>query len=178
MMKRWLLQLGNFVIGLLVAIGVYAVVDKTLHYAVPVTQEEDEWIEALPDKYVSCEECLGQPAFMKARKPDSALLAEALAYYNVQYPEIVQAQAKFETSNFKSPICRNYNNLFGLWNANKHDFYKFTYWWESVLAYKLFIQSRYVPPNDYYSFLREIGYVKDTAYISKLKRIVKENKLN
>lgn len=115
---------------------------------------------------------LEQPEFLLSEEPDSALLIEALDYYGVKHPEIVYAQAILETGHFRSKVCREYNNLFGLYNSRKGDYYKFNHWSESVVGYLNYIQYRYYPPNDYYTFLEEIGYAEDSMYIHKLKRIV------
>ena len=80
---------------------------------------------------------------------------------NIYHPDIVLAQAKLETGNYKSKACTVYNNLFGLRKPDG-SYYKFNSWQESVKA----------PPNDYYDFLDSIGYAEDVSYISKLKDMV------
>lgn len=115
---------------------------------------------------------LQQPEFLLSETPDDYLM-EALEYYNVKHKDIVYAQAILETGHFRSKVCKEYNNLFGLYNSNTKDYYKFTHWSESVVAYLKYIQNRYKPPNDYYQFLMGIGYAEDPQYITKLKDIVK-----
>lgn len=115
---------------------------------------------------------LEQPEFLLSEKPDYDLMA-VLEYYNVKHKNIVYAQAILETGHFRSKVCREYNNLFGLYNSRSKDYYKFNHWSESVVAYLNYIQYRYKPPNDYYKFLEEIGYAEDPQYITKLKNIVK-----
>ena len=88
-------------------------------------------------------------------------------------PEIVVAQAKLETGNYSSDVFYENNNLFGLYNSNKKEYYKFNSWQESVLAYKNLIQSKLNDGEDYYVFLKRIGYAKDKNYIKKVKRINK-----
>ena len=86
-------------------------------------------------------------------------------------PEIVIAQAKLETGNYSSDVFYENNNLFGLYDSNKKEYYKFNSWQESVLAYKDLIQSKLNDGEDYYVFLKRIGYAKDKNYIKKVKRI-------
>lgn len=100
---------------------------------------------------------------------------EALEYYGVKHPQIVYAQAVLETGHFKSDLCLNGNNLFGLYNSKKHRYHTFDHWTESVVAYLDYVQYRYKPPNDYYKFLSDIGYAEDPNYINKLKGIVSRN---
>lgn len=109
-----------------------------------------------------------------SKSPEDGLM-EALIYYEVQYPQIVYAQALIETGNFKSNLCLNSNNLFGLYNSSRGRYHRFDHWTESVVAYKNFIQRRYKPPEDYYKFLQRIGYAEDPNYISKLKKVVNKN---
>lgn len=109
-----------------------------------------------------------------SKSPQDGLM-EALIYYDVKYPHIVYAQALIETGNFKSSLCLNDNNLFGLYNSRRSRYHRFDHWTESVIAYKDFIQHRYKSPEDYYKFLQRIGYAEDPNYISKLKGIVNRN---
>ena len=90
---------------------------------------------------------------------------------NIYHPDIVLAQAKLETGNYKSKACTIYNNLFGLRKPDG-SYYKFNSWQESVKAYKDWVQNKYIPPNDYYNFLDSIGYAEDGNYTNKLKDMV------
>ena len=116
----------------------------------------------------------GQPDFFN-KLPQEGLM-EALEYYEVKYPQIVYAQAVLETGHFKSNVCLNYNNLFGLYDSKNKDYYKFNHWAESIVAYKEWIQKKYQPPNNYYVFLESISYASDKEYISILKSIVNNRK--
>ena len=114
-----------------------------------------------------------QPDFF-SKSPQEGLI-EALEYYGVKHPQIVYAQAVLETGHFKSDLCLNDNNLFGLYNSKKHMYHTFDHWIESVVAYLDHVQYRYKPPDDYYKFLLDIGYAEDPDYINKLKGIVSRN---
>lgn len=110
------------------------------------------------------------PAFM-AQTPEEGLM-EALIYYELYFPEIVYSQAILETGHFKSRICKEYNNLFGLYNSVLNDYYKFDNWWESVIAYKELVQKKYIKSEDsYYYFLKNLPYAEDPNYINKIKKI-------
>lgn len=99
-------------------------------------------------------------------------LWEAIDYYGLQYPEIVYAQAILETGHFKSDLCINSNNLFGLYDSINKEYFRFNHWSESVLAYRDMVQYKYKPPNDYYQFLKDLPYAEDKEYINKIKNIV------
>lgn len=114
-----------------------------------------------------------QPDFF-SKSPQEGLM-EALEYYGVKHPQIVYAQAVLETGYFKSDLCLNGNNLFGLYDSKNHRYYTFDHWCDSIVAYLNCVQYKYKPPNDYYGFLLEIGYAGDAQYIQKLKRIVNRN---
>lgn len=112
-----------------------------------------------------------QPDFF-SKSPQEGLI-EALEYYGVKHPQIVYAQAVLETGHFKSDLCLNGNNLFGLYNSKKHRYYTFDHWKDCIIAYKEMIQYKYKDGDDYLNFLKEIGYAEDSEYICKLKELIK-----
>lgn len=114
------------------------------------------------------------PAFINKSAKEG--LKEALKYYGIQHSNIVYAQALLETGYFKSNICLDNNNLFGLYNSKTKNYYKFRHWSESVVAYKKWVQKRYNHPENYYKFLSRIKYASDPMYIVKLKQIIKKEK--
>ena len=85
----------------------------------------------------------------------------------------VLAQALVETGNFSSRVCRQYNNLFGLYNSKRGEYYRFARWEDSVVGYKNMIQYRYKGGN-YLTFLRRIGYAEDPHYIYKVAKAAKQ----
>lgn len=109
------------------------------------------------------------PAFF-SQSPEEGLI-EALEYYEIQFPEIVYAQALLETGHFSSSVCKNYNNLFGLYNSKIKDYYSFEHWSDSVKAYRDFVQYKYKGNTDYYTFLVNLPYATDPNYIRKIKQL-------
>lgn len=158
-MKRVFSVLIFFVVGVLGAIQVYSCSKKDKPPEIKVILHIDNK-EKQSDFF--------------SKSPQEGLM-EALEYYGVKHPKIVHAQAVLETGHFKSDLCLNGNNLFGLYNSKRGKYYKFDHWTESVIAYKDFIQYKYKPPEDYYKFLQRVGYAEDSNYISKLKGIVNKN---
>lgn len=112
-----------------------------------------------------------QPDFF-SKSPQEGLM-EALEYYGVKHPQIVYAQAVLETGHFKSDLCLNNNNLFGLYDSKKHRYYTFDHWKDCIIAYKEMIQYKYKDGDDYLNFFKEIGYAEDSGYICKLKELIK-----
>lgn len=155
----------KIVIGYLLAFVYLCVCQTWLFYRVNKLENKEE-----PMVHVKLE----QPDFLMSDNPKEDLM-KVLEYYDVLHPEIVYAQAVLETGHFRSKVCKEYNNLFGLYNSSTKDYYKFNHWTESVIAYINYIQYRYTPPNNYYKFLERIGYAEDSLYVSKLKNIVKRN---
>lgn len=90
----------------------------------------------------------------------------------ILYPKIVLSQAILETGWFRSSVCRNKHNLFGLTNPRTGKYYEFNHWTESVRAYYTKVQYKYKSGN-YLLWLDEIGYAEDLNYISSLIRILK-----
>ena len=112
-----------------------------------------------------------QPKFFSQTPKEG--LEEALSYYNLEHKDIVYAQAVLETGHFKSDLCLNGNNLFGLYDSKNHRYYTFNHWKDCVIAYKEMIQYKYKDGDDYLNFLKEIGYAGDSEYICKLKKLIK-----
>lgn len=135
------------------------------YYQVPTYEEEE-----VPVK-------LEQPEFFLADTPTKELVKEACEYFGLKHSEIVVAQSILETGHYHSDNCVKYNNLFGLYNSRRAQYYKFDKWWKSVLAYRDMIQYRLRENEDYYKFLTRIGYAEDPQYIIKVKGIVKRYKL-
>lgn len=109
------------------------------------------------------------PTFFN-QSPEEGLI-EALDYYGIQFPQIVYAQALLETGHFKSKLCTQYNNLFGLYNSRTKSYYKFDNWWDSIIAYRDFVQYKYKGNTDYYTFLVNLPYATDPNYIRKIKQL-------
>ena len=112
-----------------------------------------------------------QPKFFSQTPKEG--LEEALSYYGLKHKDIVYAQAVLETGHFKSDLCLNGNNLFGLYDSKNHRYYTFDHWKDCVIAYKEMIQYKYKDGDDYLNFLKEIGYAGDSEYICKLKKLIK-----
>lgn len=114
---------------------------------------------------------LEQPEFINEPLSDSVLL-KALVYYEIKEPLIVLAQAKLESANYMSRLCKEKNNLFGLYNSRAQQYYSFDHWTNCIIAYKNMIEYRYGSDEDYYQFLLRIKYAEDKDYIGKVKSIV------
>lgn len=85
----------------------------------------------------------------------------------ILYPKIVLAQAILETGWFRSSVCRNKHNLFGLTNPRTGKYYEFNHWTESVRAYYTKVQYKYKGGN-YLFWLDEIGYAESPNYILEI----------
>ena len=96
-------------------------------------------------------------------------LYAALKKHGIKYPKIVLAQAILETGRFRSRVCNEYNNLFGL--RHSKGYYSFDHWEESVIAYKNKVQYKHRDGEGYYSFLKRIGYASAPDYIYKVREI-------
>ena len=92
---------------------------------------------------------------------------ELLDKYNIQNKDVVIRIAIHETNWFKSNRAVNHNNLFGfVVGITRFESYE-----ASVLAYKKRVESRLREGENYYTFLKRIGYAEDPNYIKKLKNI-------
>lgn len=100
-------------------------------------------------------------------------LYEEIRRNGILYPKVVLAQAILETGWFRSPVCRNKHNLFGLTNPQTGKYYEFKHWTESVRAYYTKVQSKYKGGN-YLLWLKDIGYAEDPEYIRSVIRVLKQ----
>lgn len=89
----------------------------------------------------------------------------------ILYPKIVLAQAILETGWFRSSVCRNKHNLFGLTNPRTGKYYEFNHWTESVRAYYTKVQYKYKGGN-YLLWLDEIGYAESPNYILEIIKVI------
>lgn len=118
---------------------------------------------------------LTDPKFQSQTLPELTIpnLYAEIKKNNIKYPKIVLAQAILETGWFKSSVCRNKNNLFGLTNPRTKTYYEFDHWTESVKAYYSKVQYKYKGGN-YLLWLRNIGYAEDKGYIQAIIRVLKQ----
>jgi hypothetical protein len=112
------------------------------------------------------------------------LLKDYIEELNIAFPEIVFAQAKLESNNFKSRIFKENNNLFGMKKAvvrsttasgEQYNHALYASWKESVLDYALW-SCRYLSniktKEQYLSYLGN-NYAEDSMYVKKLKTLIK-----
>jgi len=92
-----------------------------------------------------------------------------LKKHGIKFPKIVLAQALLETGNFKSRVCKEQNNLFGL--RHSKGYYSFDHWEESVIAYRDWVQYKHRKGEEYYTFLKRIKYAASSNYIYKVREI-------
>ena len=115
------------------------------------------------------------PLLVNSQTPET-VLAE-LKKQNVKHPEIVLAQSIEETGWYKCKNCSmSKNNIFGLWNSRKQEYYEYDTWQLSIGGYKRGIQYKYDTSKykDYYEFLEKIGYASNPKYISNIKKLVEK----
>jgi flagellum-specific peptidoglycan hydrolase FlgJ len=115
------------------------------------------------------------PLLVNSQTPETVLTE--LKKQNVKHPEIVLAQSIEETGWYKCNDCSmSKNNIFGLWNSRKKEYYEYDTWQLSIGGYKRGIQYKYDASKykDYYEFLEKIGYASNPKYISNIKKIIKK----
>lgn len=120
----------------------------------------------------------GKQAFSKPKLsnlPELTIpnLYQEIIRNGIRHPKIVLAQAILETGWFRSPLCRNRHNLFGLTNPKTGKYYEFNHWTESVQAYYTKVQYKYKGGN-YLLWLHKIGYAEDPRYVCSVIRILRD----
>jgi hypothetical protein len=122
--------------------------------------------------------------FMSYAQLNQINLKSALIHAGVTAPEVVLSQGRLETGNFTSDLCLQYNNLFGMKmprvrnttaiGMTENGFAIYESWYHSVLdmkAFQEYYQNAGRCMDDYYSFLKGIGYAEDPLYINKLTEL-------
>lgn len=117
-----------------------------------------------------------------------AKLIDYLKELNVMHPEIVLAQAEWESANFTSQVFKENNNLFGMKQAMfrattamgtqyNHAYYK--NWKDCVLDYALY-QNSYLRTLDtaeeYFSYLQQY-YATDPNYVVAVRKLINRENL-
>lgn len=103
---------------------------------------------------------------------------------DIKYPEIVTAQAIWETGWFRCSNCSlDKNNLFGFTTGGPY--FKYDNWKESIKYYKRWQDKFYDPERDYYEFLTCIYKTKNgkcikycvdpTSYVIELKKTISKH---
>lgn len=117
------------------------------------------------------------PKIFTSDPPTVATVYHACIKHGIKYPDIVTAQSVLETGYYKSDLCKQNNNLFGLYNSNRREYYKFNTWEESILGYKNLVEYKFADTLDlskenYLKFLENLPYAMDQDYIKKVKTIL------
>lgn len=143
-------------------------------------KEKQQQTDQKSDKRTSQKQAIpinGKQAFSKSKQshlPELTIpnLYQEIIRNGIQHPRIVLAQAILETGWFRSPLCRNRHNLFGLTNPKTGKYYEFNHWTESVSAYYTKVQYKYKGGN-YLLWLRDIGYAEDPRYVREIIKVLK-----
>ncbi|MBP5724823.1 MAG: glucosaminidase domain-containing protein [Bacteroidales bacterium] len=98
----------------------------------------------------------------------------------IQHKNVVWAQARLESGNFKSGTYRTKKNCLGIYDSRKKQYAWFKDWKDCLVAYKDRVQKKRgnVVESDeqYISWLISMGYAADTAYGTKIKQIMSSDK--
>lgn len=108
-------------------------------------------------------------------KPKMQAMYESIKAAGILHPDIVMAQCMQETGNLScKKCCLRYHNLFGFYiKGNKCK--KFNSDEECIAYYKTWQDKRYGkwrkkhPKEDYYHFLKSVGYATGDKYTKELK---------
>ena len=144
-------------------------------------KEKQQQTDQKSDKRTSQKQAIpikGKQAFSKPKLsnlPELTIpnLYQEIIRNGIQHPRIVLAQAILETGWFRSPLCRNRHNLFGLTNPKTGKYNEFSHWTESVRAYYTKVQYKYKGGN-YLLWLQNIGYAEDPRYVSEVIKVLKK----
>lgn len=146
----------------------YILIGVLIGLAIPYSKSTNKDIQVYEVTTDSIESKVIKPIPKKVLN-EKNLRAE-LIKHNIPHVDIVIAQAKLESGNFKSDLVKTHQNIFGL--RKKNSYRRYSHWTECVEDYSKRISSRY-KGGDYYAFLKRINYTTDDKYIEKLKLMCK-----
>jgi flagellum-specific peptidoglycan hydrolase FlgJ len=108
----------------------------------------------------------------------------ALEFNKILAPEIVIGQCRLETGDFRSFLCRECHNLFGMKyapgrattaiGAIKSGYAIYPTWYDSVKDmghFQEWYRIRNRDMTDYFQFLANIGYAEDPEYLYKVWKL-------
>lgn len=98
-------------------------------------------------------------------------LRKELIRRNIPCYEIVLAQALHETGNFKSRICIEKNNIFGM--RTKKGYKRYNSWIACVNDYENKFSKRY-KGGDYFKFLIKVHYHEDPHYEKRVRKHIRK----
>ena len=132
-------------------------------------------VEKIDTVYTIGGDIYSNPEDVFMGKPEENLY-EVLQFYGIKYPDVAYAIAAQETGWFTSELCVKYNNLFGLYDSKHKQYYHFDNWYESVIAYRDWIEKDYNGDEDYLKYLEKLPYSEDKNYIKKIKTLITQIK--
>ena len=121
--------------------------------------------------------CLWEPIMIRgSTEPTIKTVYQACIDNNLLYPEIVTAQSILETGYYSSKVCKEYNNILGLYNSRTNSYYQFSHWKKCIRQYKKLVEYKYKPiqlsEEEYLVFLETLPYALDSMYTKKIKILV------
>lgn len=101
-------------------------------------------------------------------------LYEAILLSNIEHPDVAYAISILETGWFSSKLCKEHNNLFGLYDGKNKRYYKFEHWYDSVLAYQKLVEKKALgkTEEEYLIYLNNLPYSCTPDYVNRLRNIM------
>lgn len=97
---------------------------------------------------------------------------------NIYHPNVVYAQARLESGNFKTNYYNRTKNCLGIYDSNEKRYKAFNNWIECLVSYRDEIQYRWkykeCKDEEYLDWIISIGYAADKDYRNKILRIMKK----
>ena len=95
----------------------------------------------------------------------------------IHHAEVVWAQARLESGNFKAKSYQSSKNCLGIYDSKRKCYRKFGSWRECLKSYRDGVQYRCPHPEytdeEYMAWLKRIGYATEPTYIDRVRKILK-----
>lgn len=109
--------------------------------------------------------------------PSKERFAEVCDSLGIHHSNVVYAQARLESGNFKTDYYRKTRNCLGIYDSKRKRYKTFQSWIECLVSYRDEVQYKCRnsegSDEDYLKWIISIGYAQDSEYAGKVRRIIK-----
>ena len=113
---------------------------------------------------------------VQAQIPTRSEFIAACDSLGVRHPNVVWAQARLESGNFKSQTYKSKKNCLGIYDSRRKRYAYFSCWQDCLKAYRDRVQYRFkqteATDEEYLYWLTKIGYASEKTYASRVRKIM------
>lgn len=109
--------------------------------------------------------------------PSKERFTEVCDSLGIHHPNVVYAQARLESGNFKTDYYKRTRNCLGIYDSTRKRYKTFRTWIDCLVSYRDGVQYKCRntggSDEDYLQWIVSIGYASDPEYGNKVRKILK-----